>query len=250
MCVSQVESFQRTHTRVSTVGPRRTLADGLYALQHIAWTPPSKPQTAKDHPPATVTEVSFGLLSMEAFNKISGFSALSYQPYHYDTIHYSSEADVRDYVKHLFGDLAFVSGFAVVTMTEYGVFGVRPNIRIVKLNGVPVAVVDIKIPGNGVMDHENVLGELYDDLRVLEAFYGKGLSIGILTTGEEFRVVWMGKDDNAKMLTDEPQSQVGEPNRPYLVSSGCQTFTVLSTRQGSVDGDQVVSIPEPSSTLS
>ena len=57
-----------------------------------------------------------------------------------------------------------------------------------------VGVVEVKKPGRNVLLEPTVLGELLDQMLLVEGFYGMGPVIGILTTAEEWTVSWFPVD--------------------------------------------------------
>jgi hypothetical protein len=44
------------------------------------------------------------------------------------------------------------------------------------------------------MDESTVLGGVSDALMQMPNFYGKNFAIGLLATGHEFRIRWIGED--------------------------------------------------------
>lgn len=75
---------------------------------------------------------------------------------------------------------------------EIGVLQLRPDIWVV-MSGErrPVAVVEVKKPGQGVLEKATVLGQIYDFMRLLPAFYNTWPAFGILTTLTEWRLCWL-----------------------------------------------------------
>ena len=57
-----------------------------------------------------------------------------------------------------------------------------------------MGVVMVKRPGNNILLEPTVLGELLDQMLLVEGFYGMGPLIGILTTAEEWVVSWFPLD--------------------------------------------------------
>lgn len=69
-----------------------------------------------------------------------------------------------------------------------------------------VGVVEVKKPGASVLSEPTVLGELLDQMLLVEGFYGMGPVIGILTTGEEWLVSWFPADSSALEVVNSPCS--------------------------------------------
>lgn len=72
--------------------------------------------------------------------------------------------------------------------------GIRPDILILELNTLLISVVDIMKSGNSILEDPNVLGELFDQMNLLQPFYGMGPTLGILATGKQFLVGWFLQD--------------------------------------------------------
>jgi len=102
--------------------------------------------------------------------------------------YYSSEDDivylVRRYLESILSALNLPLDFnAEVTIKQ-----IRPDICVLLMGMYLVGVVEVKNPGNNVLLEPTVLGELIDQMLLVEGFYGMGPVIGILTTAEEWLV--------------------------------------------------------------
>lgn len=80
---------------------------------------------------------------------------------------------------------------AVCAAAELQVFEVRPDLWVIfTASMVPIGAIEVKKPSSTAMNNQKILGELRDQMEQLRHFYGATFSIGILTTGNEFRVCW------------------------------------------------------------
>lgn len=107
---------------------------------------------------------------------------------------YSSEFDITTIVKAFMKDIAAALNLHFTFNQEVTVQHLRPDISVIYLDKFIVGVVEVKQPGRGVLDEPTVLGQLLDEMLLIEEFYGLGPAIGILTTGQEWRVGWFEKD--------------------------------------------------------
>ena len=100
---------------------------------------------------------------------------------------------------------------------------VRPDLCVLFMGMYLVGVVEVKKPGCNVLDEPTVLGELLDQMLLVEGFYGMGPVIGILTTAEEWVVSWFPVD--TKTLGSVPDEQhkasFSTPLKPASATRGC-----------------------------
>lgn len=71
---------------------------------------------------------------------------------------------------------------------------IRSDIAVIIMNTTIVGVIHFKKPGENVLLEPTVLGELMEQMLLMEGFYGMGPAIGILTTGEEWLFFWFPTD--------------------------------------------------------
>jgi hypothetical protein len=74
-----------------------------------------------------------------------------------------------------------------------------------------VGVVEVKKPGSKVLLKPTVLGELLDQMMLVEGFYGMGPVIGILTTAEEWLISWFPVDSDILAHVDPPEASFTTP---------------------------------------
>lgn len=84
-------------------------------------------------------------------------------------------------------------------VTDFGIKFVRPDIAVLTLANHMVGVIEIKKPGlqaESILLSPTVVGELFDQMMLVEGFYMSGPVCGILTTGMEWMVCWFAEDDS------------------------------------------------------
>lgn len=126
------------------------------------------------HQKATLAERKFGLLNVPPLC-FDSFVWTHFRLKKKKAWPWSSEDSIKEYVKYVISDACTAAGISdfVEYVAELGIFGVRPDLWIiVQENGIPVGVVEIKTPEEGILKNENVLGQLYDCLLRLKSFYG------------------------------------------------------------------------------
>jgi len=175
------------------------LADGIPELrQNSTLSPPSVPsenehvscqREVADFP--FIATVSEGILN--ATNSIWGraktANGLKY-------LLYSSENDIVYIVRRFLEDILLALKLPLDFNAEVTIKQVRPDLCVLLLEMYLVGVLEVKKPGGNVLLEPTVLGELLDQMFLVEGFYGMGPVIGILTTGEEWIVSWFPIDDN------------------------------------------------------
>lgn len=91
---------------------------------------------------------------------------------------------------------------------EVAIKQIRPDLCVLLRGMYLVGVVEVKKPGNNVLLQPTVLGELMDQMLLVEGFYGMGPVIGILTTAEEWLVSWFPVDSSALSRVDHPEASI------------------------------------------
>jgi hypothetical protein len=93
---------------------------------------------------------------------------------------------------------------------------VRPDLCVLFLGMYLVGVVEVKKPGGNVLLEPTVLGELLDQMLLVEGFYGMGPVIGILTTAEQWIVSWFPVDTNdlARVSVGRSDASFTTPLKP------------------------------------
>eukprot|EP01036_Dinobryon_divergens_P029986 gene29986-39165_t len=62
-------------------------------------------------------------------------------------------------------------------------------------NSILVGVVVVKKPGYVVLDKPTFIRELFDQMKLIQLFYGMGPALGMLINGKQFVVCWFPGDD-------------------------------------------------------
>jgi hypothetical protein len=109
-------------------------------------------------------------------------------------LHYTTEADVVGFVKTFLRDIANAMGIPLELVSDFGIKHVAPDICVLSLGSRLVGVVEIKKPQESVLAMPTVLGELFDQMILVEGFYMSGPVIGILTTFEDWMFCWFPVD--------------------------------------------------------
>jgi len=109
-------------------------------------------------------------------------------------LHYTTEADVVVFVKIFLRDIANAMGIPLEMASDFGIKHVAPDICVLSLGSRIVGVVEIKKHQKNVLEMPTVLGELFDQMILVEGFYMSGPVIGILTTLEDWLFCWFPAD--------------------------------------------------------
>jgi hypothetical protein len=100
-------------------------------------------------------------------------------------LHYTTEADVVSFVKTFLRDVANAMGIRLKMASDFGIKHVAPDICVLSVGSRLVGVIEIKKHQENVLEMPTVLGELFDQMILVEGFYMSGPVIGILTTLED-----------------------------------------------------------------
>ena len=106
---------------------------------------------------------------------------------------------------------------------------IRPDLCVLLLGMYLVGVVEVKRPGNNVLLEPTVLGELLDQMLLVEGFYGMGPVIGILTTAKEWIISWFPVDSEALAHIDPPEAS-------FTTSMNLSSSTSIHTKGHSPPG--------------
>ena len=138
------------------------------------------------------------------------------------TLSYSNETGIEGYVRQYLTDVLRSVGLIGSYQLDYQttLASTAPNgspitskcdIWVVKsLSGVPIAVIEVKQPGNGRLDNHNVLGQVFDYITQLRNSFGQCEVFGIVTNLEHWRVCWLPDCDVFAAATNKvPQTTSG-----------------------------------------
>jgi hypothetical protein len=121
---------------------------------------------------------------------------------------YGSESDIAGYVKIFIRDVLVACGLNeeidLFSECSDGVY--RPDIWIVRnKNGMPLGVIEVKKPKSNLLGDPSlrVMGQLFDYMLRLRAFFGQNEIFGIVTTFTEWRICWLPDSDEAAAACEE-----------------------------------------------
>lgn len=122
-----------------------------------------------------------------------------------------------------------------------GIKYITPNICVLTYGNRLVGVIEVKKPDKNILIQPTVLGELFDQLYLVEGFYSSGPVIGILTSLEEWIFAWFCVDD--KYFTGENPFMESENNyftpvKPSKLDNGSPVGLTLSQTSGWIHGLQ------------
>jgi hypothetical protein len=131
---------------------------------------------------------------------------------------WATESDVHGIVKDALQDAIFAAGMKdkLKCLNELSVFELRADIWVVTMQSVPVGVVEVKKPGNDIMDSPLLHGQIYDYMLRLQSFFGLRHVFGIVSTYAQWRVCWLpGVSESvaasdAILSMDSARNEVGE----------------------------------------
>jgi hypothetical protein len=204
------------------------LKDGIPVLQqNLSFSPPSVP-SEKEHASCARIEMDlpyFPSVPEEVLNaaniiwKYSNVRVADGTKF----LSYTSEADIVDIVRSFMKDVLLALHISLTFCAEVTIKQIRPDLCALLLNKFLVGVVEVKKPGNNVLLEPTVLGELLDQMLLVEGFYGMGPVIGILTTAEEWLVAWFPVDSDALAHVDPPEASFTTPVKQKPSSTSTET---------------------------
>jgi hypothetical protein len=138
-------------------------------------------------------------------------------------LYYSSEDDIVFFIRRFLKDILLALNLRLDFNAEVTIKQIRPDLCVLLMGMYLVGVVEVKKPGNNVLLKPTVLGELLDQMLLVEGFYGMGPVIGILTTAEEWLVSWFPVDSGALALVDPPEASFTTPVKQKPSSTSIET---------------------------
>lgn len=101
-----------------------------------------------------------------------------------------------------------------------------------------MAVVEVKKPRRNVLLEPTVLGEILDQMLLVEGFYGMGPVIGILTTAEEWILSWFPVDTNdlKHLSTGRSDASFSTASEFIHIKQHDPQFDLAHTVEGTADG--------------
>jgi hypothetical protein len=118
---------------------------------------------------------------------------------------WGTESDIHGFVKDTLVDAIFAAGLMdhVQCFNELSVFELRADIWVVTSKMVPIGVVEVKKPDEGIMASERVHGQIYDYMLRLQSFFGLKNVFGIVSTYEQWRIYWLPSAGEAAASTNK-----------------------------------------------
>ena len=174
----------------------KTVRDGLPKLYPIISTSSPFVPTEQAHAKCSRTECNFPRI-FEVRENVWNQSNACWRSVDEGKLSYSSERDIVFIVMSLFRDIMAPLGLKLKFCSELTIKSIRPDICVILDKWYLVGVVEVKKPGKNVLSQPTVLGELFDQMLLVEGYYGMGPVIGILTTAEEWVFSWFPSDSQA-----------------------------------------------------
>ena len=121
---------------------------------------------------------------------------------------YATEADIVGFVKIFLRDIIVAMNLDFTLVNDLSIKHIAPNICVVTDGHRLVGVIKVKKRGQDILIKPTVLGELFDQMLLLEGFYCSGPVIGILTTLEEWLFAWFDADhSHFTAISEELQAE-------------------------------------------
>lgn len=134
---------------------------------------------------------------------------------------YSTESDIVHIVRNYVESVLCGLGLSLELSVELSIQHVRPDLSVILNDNYLVGVIEVT---SGVLEGSTVLGDLFDQLMLVEGFYGMGPAIGILTTGDEWIFSWFPADhDTLSNRNAERVDLFTTPTKQKLSNSESKT---------------------------
>lgn len=172
----------------------KTLRDGIPLLiRNISVSSPSIPLEGAHAPCDRI--VSVMPYQAEVTEQVLNAANVCWRTVKEGQMFYGSEFDIVYIARMFLDDILAALKLRLDFCAEVTIKRFRPDLCVLLLDGrFLVGVVEVKKPGHNIMTAPTVLGELFDQMMLLEGFYGTGPVIGILTTAVEWMVSWFPAD--------------------------------------------------------
>lgn len=217
------------------------LVDGIPKLRQILSRSPPYVPAECDHASCKRIEADFPSMAIVSENILNAPNGVwdnaktDGNGSHYLT--YCSEADIVYIVRRFLENIMLALNLRLEFNAEVMIKQVRPNICVLSLGMFIVGVVEVKKPGRNVLLQPTVLGELLDQMLLVEGFYRMGPVIGILTTAEEWIVSWFPVDTNDLKHFCTSSSDVSISTALQFSPMDCLAHTIEVAADDSPDGD-------------
>lgn len=117
--------------------------------------------------------------------------------------------NIQAYVQLLLLDAIAAVGLAgqIECFNELGVFDLRPDIWVMLANGVPIGVVEVKVPSVGILNNPKVHGQIFDYMLRLQSFFGVQDVFGLVSTYESSRIFWFPQSADCAKATERVEHE-------------------------------------------
>lgn len=204
-----------------------TLADGLPIFRQVLTESPASILREKDHAPCQrmnsvfpyLPELSPEILNAPNFTwrATSSFGGRTYLPYF-------TEDDIVRRVANFLEDVLLALKLPLQLRSSLSVNRIRPHVSVIYAKNYLVGIVEVRKTTKYVLEsHPIVLGELLDQMLLVEGFYGMGPVIGILTTGEEWLFSWFPND--TMTFEDHDTTPTSPYTTPFIENSSATQTT-------------------------
>ena len=130
------------------------------------------------------------------------------------TFTYRSEEDVVKLVDMFLSDIIMAANLNLQLSGEVGIKHIRPDLIAIYDGKYLVGVIEVKKPGKDILTANTVMGELLDQMLLVEGFYRIGPVVGILTSGAEWMVAWLPEDEDVFVTHESATKSPTEFNTP------------------------------------
>lgn len=117
----------------------------------------------------------------------------------------------------------------ITVLREKGIDASRSDMWLVLENGIPIGAVEVKKPFSdqkkkqGIFEDRNFLGQIFDQLMCIRAFFGIRHVLGIVTTFEHWRFVCLPDSETAALSSD-----LSWPNMEFETTPPVRSLSVSS----------------------
>lgn len=188
-------------------------------------------RTAKNEPAPFVDGTFNVLADLDAMvvSRLAMRKTISASIAHLGTMRgtFANEREIATFVRCVLQDVVLICGLgeSVRVREEAGLHNVgEPDLWVVEVDGTPILVVEVKSPRRSVLRNAKVGGQCHDYITALASFSGCR-ALGIVTTGEEWRVVWLEHEEE---LAASPSIDVGASAAPSPARRLVRASPVLS----------------------
>lgn len=190
----------------------RILSDGLPVLSQQCSISSASIPSIKEHGPCAKEVKCFHIIPDE-FEKIQFSQNIAWGITSSDNLmYYATENDIAVMIRLYLSSFVSPMKLPLKIVSEMAITHIRPDLLVLTHNSILVGVVEVKKPGDGVLNEPTVIGELFDQMKLIQLFYGTGPALGILTTGEQFVVCWFPEDDEVFSAPPKVELYVASPS--------------------------------------